>query len=228
MSPTFTIDQLADAPLAASDSFNKRMTEAWTTHFRNNARIEGGHLHYLATRIKLEDINRPENIGHMLFRKGATLIESTLAHHFETAIPHLAAYLIDEFIENDTCSLRSSDKYGHYPTNEFLESVGLFHDGPLINGQIDYADNVVWVQHALWLKDTDLAEVCQASLIGEPLSAIVNHAHLLGTSKIEAITGSNNSVMVYPELEVRPASTLRIYRTGRDGALLSPNEAAGL
>lgn len=223
-----TIAQYADAALAEGPAHNKRMTEAWTSHFRENARIEGGYLHYLATRTKLDSIIHPRHIGHTLFRKGAILVESTLAHHLETAIPHLAAYLLDEFIQNDTCSLRPSDKYGHYPHNEFLEAVNLFHDGPLVNAQIKYTETVEWAQQALWLKDTELAEICQASMTGQPLSAVVEHAHLLGTSKIETINGSGGSVMVYPQLSVRPASALRIYRTARDGTLLTPNEAASL
>lgn len=34
--------------------------------------------------------------------------------------------------------------------------------------------------------------------------------------------------MVFPEIKVRSVGSLRIYRTARNGSLLTPNEAAGL
>lgn len=175
MKPTYTVDGLADAAMQASSSFNRRMDEAWTKHFRANAIIEGGYLHYLATRIPLKEIKVPAAIGYTLRHHGAVLVEGNLANHFEVAIPHIAAHLIDEYLERDSVYLRNPSSYRHYPVNEFLNPMKIFASGPLLNAQIDYEETVVWAQHMLWLKDTSFAEVCRVSLEGQTLDQVLVH-----------------------------------------------------
>ena len=224
----YTTDILADEVMSASSSANRDMTEAWTMHFRENARIEGDHLHYLGVQIGISEIKQPHAIGKLLRSKGAVLIEGMLAHHLETAIPHIAAYLLDEHIQNKTGALYNPRIYRHFPNNEFLNPLRLFSDGPLIKGEIEYEENVIWAQHALLLKDTILAEVIQTSLQKQRLDSVYQHPFIDGSLKIENIIASGNSVMIHPEINLRSMRSLRIYRTAFDGSLLTPNEASGL
>ena len=238
MTIVYTVNDLADIALDSNKEFTAHhFVEAWTNHMRENARIINNQLIYLGLQIDLDKIENPENIGEIIKRQGGILIESTLAYHLETAIPHLAGYMIDEYLEKSAFLLESTKKYENrlrFPpiltkNNKFLNKVNLLNKGPLIYGQIDYSENVIWLGDYLWLLQTQIAEVIQQNLLSnEKIGSIFDHPFFKADSKIKDIKSAGDSVQVLVEINVQTMSSLRIYRTGLDGHLMSPIESAGI